>query len=300
MSGASRESEFPDRPSSLRRGSLGPLPLRAKKASAEVREGASLSLSGFVRLVRTLVVLAIIGVVGWRFVVGLESGELDTYKQFANDIYADIVDQVQGRSHVRSGEQQDSTQIVQQAAQPEASWLGHLNKAIKLAKSADNDEQAEAEFMNALFAAEEFRAPDERLTSVLDHFGYFYDQRGRYDEAVAYYLRALDGYRDSVGEKHEHFISLARRIGYAYRAQSIYQPAIDNLQLAVASARGLHGDDYVGIAYGYREIGDVELLMNNKVAALQSYHQGLDTAIRSVGPDHQLTVELMAAIDELE
>lgn len=300
MRSTPRESEIPHRPTVLRRGSVGPQPLATTYNRSAKRQLASLNFSSAARLIRTLVVLAILGTVGWRVLSGAMPTDLEAFKRAAWRFYEDLVTEINGGPVRQTVESVTSVQPQSSVSEPVGAWRQHLNKAIKLADKGSRDDQAEAEYMNALFVAEDFAEPDERLTSVLDHFGYFYDQRGRHDDAMPHYLRALEGYRVSVGENHEHFISLARRIGYAYRAQSAHQQALSYLGVAVDAATALHGEDYSGVAYGYREIADIRLSLGDESGALQAYLRALDVSIRSLGPGHKLTSDLQREINKID
>ena len=300
MTRPSRESEFLHRPTVLKRGIVSPLPKPTTYGQRSERQSPPLRLTGLIRLVRTLVIVAVFGTMGWRFFADGLPSEFHDFKQTARQFFEDVVAEIDGGAVRQSGQTLNSEEAVNSNPPAEGAWREHLNKAIKLAQDSSQDNRAEAQFRNALFAAEDFTEPDERLTSVLDHFGYFYDQRGRYEEAIPHYLRALNGYRDSVGEAHEYFISLARRLGYAYRAQSAYQSALDYLDVAVVAATNLHGEDYSGVAYGYREVGDIKLTLGDKSGAREAYQLALDTSIRSLGEQHKLTTQLRQAISQLD
>lgn len=150
----------------------------------------------------------------------------------------------------------------------------------------------------ALFESEKFGENDARLANVLDNLAYFYGERGRYGEAMPYYLRALTGYRATVGEKHENFIGIERRIAYAYREQGAFQAALQHLNAAIAAARALHGADYVGIAYGYRESGDIRRMAGDESGAREDYRRGLAVAERGLGENHPVVVQLRRAIGQ--
>jgi tetratricopeptide (TPR) repeat protein len=187
--------------------------------------------------------------------------------------------------------------VTPRAHEADPDWHALLERAISHSE-AGRDEEAEASFINALFEAEKLDVDHPGLTSVLDHFGYFYDQRQRYEEAIPLYLRALDGYRASVGEEHEYFVGIERRIAYAYRAQGRVAEALLHLSAAVTATIALSGDHGIEVAYGYKEIGDLRRMAGDEASAQADYRRALRAARETLPDDHELVMLLEEYLGE--
>ena len=296
---SSRESQFPNRPSQLKRGSLGTQPLSAAQPQ-HVRTQIVASVAGAIaRIVRRLMWLAIIGFIGWQF---LGFGWQSDWRQIEHRLDEFLVAIQRELLNLQANFPSEIQTTIQSetVSMPESetdNWQSHLEQALALSKK-NQPEAAEAEFMSALFMAEDFGGHDERLTYVLDNFGYFYQGLGRNQEALTHYLRAIESYRETLGEEHEYFISLARRIAYTYRSEQEFEQAIVFLGQAVSAARGLHGEDYAGIAYGLQEVGDLWMRLGDSEQAANAYADGLTVAESVLGSGHDVTNRLKKGLSD--
>ena len=170
-------------------------------------------------------------------------------------------------------------------------WRVHFDAARDALDEGDH-ERAEVEYLNALHEAEKLGEDAAALTSVLDYLGYFYGQRGRHAEAIPLYLRARAGYEKRLGREHEDFVGIERRIAYAYRETGDWGNALAHLYSAIDSAAKVHGPDYIGIAYGYREAGDILRRSGDENAAVGEYRRALALIERTAGPKHELAKDL--------
>lgn len=277
-------SQFPDRPSNFGRINSAETPRRRRTRAVLPRLLGPLIALGMMAVMIWVILGSApdLSSVGKGLVRGMESATRDAKRQ--------IQRQFGTEQPGRSG----ST-----VAEPGTDWSQTLAKA-RAAQAAGRHSEAEAQFLNARFQAEKAQVGRESMGILLDNTGYFYDRQGRREEAIALYLDALEHYRASVGDAHEHVVGVERRIAYTYRAQRAYDDALVHLQAAIDAARKVHGSDYGGIAWGYRETGDIRRRMGDATGAREDYNRALEVARKTMKPKNKLIVYLRKTLKELD
>lgn len=284
-----RDSSFPDRGSRLSRGSLGQMPVGAPQNVK--RFGHRLRLP---RLLAGLLVAFVIAM--YVGVFELDYTSSPTASNWLFERAERLSEWLSGNSSTSSLPAESNANRGSQSAEVESDdWSSYLNDALAYAKNGEL-EQAEVNFLNALFRAERLGDGDSRLTNVLDNFGYFYAQNDRYDEALPLYIRALAGYHEQVGTAHEYFISLERRIAYIHQARGEYDKALVHLYAAIDGAFALHGEHYEGVAHGYKETAELHEANGDLRLARTDYKKSLAVGLE---PDHPLVIEVRTALAKL-
>lgn len=281
---ATGPSEFPDRPSDFGRVNSALSPTRDRRVVPVWR------------ILRPVIALGIFAAAGWAFLGSVPelSGVVDWVVHSVENATRSAKQEIDRNLQ---GDKRKRPQTT--SAMPTTDWSQTLLQARE-AHAAGRLSEAEAQFLNARFQAEKAQVGRESMGIVLDNTAYFYERQGRRQEAIALYLEALDHYRASVGNVHEHVIGAERRVAYAYRDQGAFDDALVHLQAAIDAARELHGDSYVGIAWGYKEKGDIRRRAGDKHGARADYERAQAVAAKTLEPQSKLLVQLRKGLAELD
>ncbi len=198
-----------------------------------------------------------------------------------------------GRQRVLAGELQDGRAILDEAYR-EALAERHDAEAARAAsalgfvvgyKLADLEE-GRAWIRHAEAALDRLAADDERRAELWSHLGSIESLDGRYDEARALHLRALEIREANAAEHPEELAHTLNNLGNVDLELGNYDDARVAHERALQLRRESLGDHHPRVATSLNNLGSVLLLAGHPELARATFEEALATWEPIVGPEH--------------
>src|SRR3569623_489733 len=155
---------------------------------------------------------------------------------------------------------------------------------------------------------------DEGIAAALGERGDIENQQSHWDDAIAYYHRALDIAVKAVGPEHPTVAGLRINLAAALRYKGDHAGALAQLVRAREITARSVGPDHPDIAVIAVDIGGVELAdhppaeglararlaQHRKADASALYRRALPLLVKGVGPDDEQTLAMKKTLAQLE
>jgi tetratricopeptide (TPR) repeat protein len=157
-----------------------------------------------------------------------------------------------------------------------------LTYGIVLA-NAGKHEQAEFYFRKVLM---ELSADDPLVTHCYHQLGNVLDDRGKYDESLEYFERALAKKMEILPADDPSVANTHTCCGVGYFRKSDFERALISYQKALDIYKKVYGDENQDVAMCLYNIGDVRMLNNDFEDALRMYQQALSIWTKCLPDNH--------------
>jgi len=133
-----------------------------------------------------------------------------------------------------------------------------------------------------------FFAPDEATT--LHNMGVEYYHQGKYEEALQYYLRALEIRENKLGVDHPDVAGTLNNIGVVYYNQGKYEEALQYYLRDLEISEKKLGVDHPDVATTLNNIGVVYYNQDKYEEALKYHLRALEIREKKLGSGHPSTI----------
>ena len=120
----------------------------------------------------------------------------------------------------------------------------------------------------------------------INSLGIVCERRGKYDEALEYYTKALSIREKVYGPEHPLIASCYNNIANIYNRKSEYLKALDHYNSALEISRNYYGEDNVDLSSIYNNMGVVYRRLGDNAKSMEYYRKALDLRLASYGEEH--------------
>ena len=131
--------------------------------------------------------------------------------------------------------------------------------------------------------------PNEKYEELLDEYGSFLFDYGKYAKALEISLRLLDIRENLYGFGHVETALSLGNIGAIYHSQSCYNKALDYYHKALSIQIRVFGEEHADVATSYNNIGVVNEIIDNDIKALKYHQKALKINKKVLGIKHPNT-----------
>ena len=142
---------------------------------------------------------------------------------------------------------------------------------------------------------------DPRLADSYNCIGCVYQKKGDVKQALDYYQRALNLWKNQFGEEHYRIADCLNNIGCAYEAEQNYSQALECHQKALAIRKKCLTNNHPDLAGSYNNIGNIYLCLEQYDLALENYQSSYEIKSKSLPHQHAslaTTLENLALVYE--
>ncbi|MBP5464542.1 MAG: tetratricopeptide repeat protein, partial [Treponema sp.] len=126
-----------------------------------------------------------------------------------------------------------------------------------------------------------------------------FDKNGDHEQALVYYMKALDERKATLGEKHPDVAALYTTIGRALNDQEDYDNAVSYYEKALEIRRAVYKAYYPQTAAVCETIGSILEDTGECDGALAYYENALDASERAYGKYHPCLIALHEKIEKI-
>ncbi len=134
--------------------------------------------------------------------------------------------------------------------------------------------------------SEETNGQDDTTASSYNNIGIVYDNLGDYDKALEYHNKALEIFKDVLGENHPDTASSYNNIGIVYDELGDYDKALEFKNKALEIIKAVLGENHPDTAMFYNNIGNVYAKLGDCDKALEYGFKALEIRKAVLGENH--------------
>lgn len=130
------------------------------------------------------------------------------------------------------------------------------------------------------------KSNDSRLADSYHCIGCVYHKKGLAKNALEFYNKALDIWRNSFGEDGCHIADCFNNMGCLYESEKNYTKALECHQKALAIRKKCLPNNHSDLGASYNNIGNIYLCLENYSLALENYNNSYAIKAKSLPSHH--------------